>query len=59
MMVAAGTLGILTWLGMTTEWTVLGLSFMLGIGSALNAPAWQAIIPELVPARRTDQRHHP
>ena len=49
MLVAAGILGILTWLGMTTEWTVLGLSFMLGIGSALNAPAWQAIIPELVP----------
>ncbi len=49
MMVAAGALGILTLLGMTTEWTVLGLSFMLGIGAALNAPAWQAIIPELVP----------
>src|SRR3984957_16597185 len=49
MMVAAGALGILTLLGLTTEWTVLGLSFMLGIGAALNAPAWQAIIPELVP----------
>ena len=49
MLVAAGALGILTLLGMTTEWTVLGLSFMLGIGAALNAPAWQAIIPELVP----------
>jgi MFS family permease len=49
MMVAAGALGLLTLLHMTTEWTVLGLSFMLGIGSALNAPAWQAIIPELVP----------
>jgi MFS family permease len=49
MLVAAGILGVLTLLGMTTEWTVLGLSFMLGIGSALNAPAWQAIIPELVP----------
>jgi MFS family permease len=49
MMVAAGALGILTFLGMTTEWTVLGLSFMLGVGAALNAPAWQAVIPELVP----------
>ncbi len=49
MMIAAGALGILTLLGATTEWTVLGLSFMLGIGAALNAPAWQAIIPELVP----------
>ncbi len=49
MMLAAGALGVLTLLGMTTEAVVLGLSFMLGTGAALNAPAWQAIIPELVP----------
>src|ERR1700733_9389224 len=49
MLVAAGALGILTLMGLATEGTVLGLSFMLGIGAALNAPAWQAIIPELVP----------
>jgi MFS family permease len=49
MLVAAGLLGILTITRATTEWTVLVLSFMLGIGAALNAPAWQAIIPELVP----------
>jgi MFS family permease len=49
MLLAAGALGILTYLHLTTEWTVLGLSFALGIGSALNAPAWQAIIPDLVP----------
>jgi predicted MFS family arabinose efflux permease len=40
---------------MTTEWILLGLSFMLGIGSALNAPAWQAIIPELVPREELTQ----
>jgi len=49
MLIAAGALGVLTFLGMTTEWTLLGLSFMLGIGNALNAPAWQAIVTELVP----------
>ncbi|HLX38279.1 MAG TPA: MFS transporter [Candidatus Binataceae bacterium] len=48
MLLAAGALGVLTLIGATTEWTVLGLSFMLGIGASLNAPAWQAIIPELV-----------
>jgi hypothetical protein len=58
MMFAAGALGILTLLGLTTEWTVLGLSFMLGIGSALNAPAWQAIIPEILVARAARTRHH-
>ncbi|HTY56552.1 MAG TPA: MFS transporter [Candidatus Binataceae bacterium] len=49
MLLASGALGILTLLGMTTEWTLLGLSFMLGIGSAVNTPAWQAIVAELVP----------
>lgn len=28
------------------------LTFMLGLGSALNMPAWQALTPELVSALR-------
>jgi MFS family permease len=28
---------------------LLGLTFAIGIGSALTAPAWSAIVPELVP----------
>ena len=34
--------------GMTATW-LLVLTFCIGIGSALTAPAWSAIIPELVP----------
>jgi MFS family permease len=49
MLVAAGVLGFLTIRGETTPWSLLALSLALGVGSALNAPAWQAIIPELVP----------
>jgi MFS family permease len=49
MLVAAVALGLLTLLGLTTPWVLLLLIFLLGLGSALNAPAWQAIIPELVP----------
>jgi MFS family permease len=49
MLVAAGALGVLTILGATTPWSLLALSLALGIGSAMNAPAWQAIVPELVP----------
>lgn len=48
MLAAAGSLGFLTLTRSVTPWTLLALSFALGIGSALNAPAWQAIIPELV-----------
>src|SRR5262249_28220020 len=49
MMAAATALGILTMLGGTTAWSLLALTFVLGLGTAMNAPAWQAIIPELVP----------
>ncbi len=49
MLIAAAMLGILTIAGMTTPWVLLILTFTLGLGTALNAPAWQAIIPELVP----------
>ena len=34
--------------GMTAGW-LLALTFAIGVGSALTAPAWSAIIPELVP----------
>ncbi|HET7880453.1 MAG TPA: MFS transporter, partial [Acetobacteraceae bacterium] len=41
---AALTLGHL----MTATW-LLALTFAIGIGAALTAPAWSAIVPELVP----------
>ena len=49
MLGSVGVLAILTFLGYVSPWTLLGLTFMLNIGSAMNNPAWQAIIPELVP----------
>jgi MFS family permease len=49
MLVSAVALGLLTLFGLTTPWVLLLLIFFLGLGSALNAPAWQAIMPELVP----------
>lgn len=48
MLCAATLLGILTIVGATTSWVLLALTFALGLGAALNAPAWQAIIPEVV-----------
>jgi MFS family permease len=49
MLAAAGALSWLTILHLTTPILLLVLTFALGVGSALNAPAWQAMIPELVP----------
>src|SRR5262249_41347397 len=48
MLTAATGLGILTLAGGTTTGSLLGFTFVLNIGTALNAPAWQAIVPELV-----------
>jgi MFS family permease len=42
-------LAALTLIGWANPWTLLGLTFALGLGAALNAPAWQAIVSELVP----------
>src|SRR5438874_8519194 len=43
---AAATLGVLTLLGLTTPVVLLVVTFVVGIATALNVPAWQAITPE-------------
>ena len=48
MLIVAATLGFLTIAGLTTPWLLLILAFALGLGAAVNAPAWEAITPELV-----------
>jgi MFS family permease len=48
MFISAATLCALTWLGWTTPTTLQLLAFVLGVGGALNGPAWQAIIPKIV-----------
>ncbi|MDB5305951.1 MAG: transporter [Gemmataceae bacterium] len=49
MLAAAGLLAALTAAGLVTPAVLLALTFAIGLGFALNAPAWQAVIPELVP----------
>jgi MFS family permease len=44
----AAVLGLITLAGATTPWTLLALTFLLGLGTATNTPAWQAITPDLV-----------
>ncbi len=53
LLIVAGALGILTLLGMTTAWVLLGFIFALGVGAAMMMPAWAAIVPDLVPPGRT------
>jgi MFS family permease len=49
MLASAAALGVLTVLDATTPWLLLILTFALGTGAAMNAPAWQATTPEAVP----------
>lgn len=50
MCAVAAALGLATLGGDIGPWLLLAFTFLLGLGAALNLPAWQAITPELVPA---------
>src|SRR5271156_5561132 len=49
MLTSVGILALLTFVGWVSPWTLLAFTFLLNVGSAMNNPAWQAIVPELVP----------
>jgi MFS family permease len=46
---AAGALALVTWLHLVNPYYILITAFLLGVGYAFAAPAWAAIIPEVVP----------
>ena len=48
MMAVAATLAVLAFLGRLDHWNLLALSFCMGLGNAMNAPAWHAVVPEIV-----------
>jgi MFS family permease/quinol monooxygenase YgiN len=48
MLAIAAGLGALTVSNLITPWMLIGLTFALSIGSAMNLPVWQAVVPELV-----------
>lgn len=49
MTAVSAALAILTAAGLTTPTVLIALVFLMGCGSALTGPGWQAIQPELVP----------
>jgi len=48
MMGVAATLAVLAYFGQLNHWNLLALSFCMGLGNAMNAPAWHAVVPEIV-----------
>ncbi len=49
MLVAAAGLALMTVYGQTGPVLLLAFTAAIGVGTAFNAPAWQAIVPEIVP----------
>lgn len=49
MLAMAALLGLFTLAGRATPSILLVFTALLGLGAAMNAPAWQAILPEIVP----------
>ena len=49
MLLAATALAALTLAHMIGAWGLLGFTFAIGMGTAMNGPAWGAVIPEVVP----------
>jgi MFS family permease len=49
MLLAASLMAVLSALHLVTPGVLITMSLLLGVGAALNAPAWQACVPDLVP----------
>ncbi len=49
MLGAVALLSLLTFFNIISPWVLLFLTFLLNVGTAMNSPAWQAIMPELIP----------
>lgn len=48
LLVSAG-LALGSWMGWITPWSLLIFTFLIGCGTAINGPAWQASVGDMVP----------
>lgn len=49
MLVVSALLSVTTWMGWLSPWSLLAFTFLIGCGNALNGPAWQASVGDMVP----------
>lgn len=49
MMIVSVALAVLTFMGLLTPWLLLGFTFLIGCGTALFNPSWQASMGDIVP----------
>lgn len=55
MLIASAALAALAWFGGVTPYMLLALTLAVGLGTALNGPAWQASVRLQVPHRQLPQ----
>lgn len=49
MLVVSALLALAAWGGILTPWILLGFTFVIGCATAINGPAWQASVGDMVP----------
>ncbi len=49
MLAVSLTLAVAAWMRLLTPWSLLAFTFLIGCGTALNNPAWQASVGDMVP----------
>jgi MFS family permease len=49
MLAVSIVLALTAWAGLLSPWLLLLFTFLIGCGTALNAPAWQASVGDMVP----------
>lgn len=55
MLITSAALATMTYAGLMTPITLLAFTLSVGVGTALNAPAWQASVRQTVPSRQLPQ----
>ncbi|QGP78643.1 MFS transporter [Sphingobium sp. CAP-1] len=49
MLLTSAALAATAWAGLMTPWLLLGFTFLIGCATAINGPAWQASVGDMVP----------
>lgn len=49
MLFFSALLAISAWFGLITPWSLLAITFLIGCATAVNGPAWQASVGDMVP----------
>jgi MFS family permease len=49
MLAVSVALAVCAWMGVLSPWLLLGFTFLIGCGTAINGPAWQASVGDMVP----------